>query len=152
MVVKKREEEPQTENLQDDWIEAAEAEAIAEDAALAEFFDNGREVARQLDANEHLERLPNVSTVTVEEVPVEPSQHAIEALNDDFISIDGQIHYHRSIDDSSTGSRDLAERLNNGYIQNEEQENGGLWSKIANKSISGDEYVEILKNKKLDGS
>jgi hypothetical protein len=45
---------------------------------------------------------------------------------------------------------DAKEEISSGYVQNEEQGNGGLWSKIANKTISGDEYIEILKNKKSD--
>ena len=77
---------------------------------------------------------------------VMPKDPNIEVLNKDYISINKQIYHHKAFDPGSSSAQEVADKLNSTYVQNEEQKDGGLWSRINNKSISEEEYLKASEN------
>lgn len=101
-------------------------EDIMEDPGVKEFFKNGKEVARRLDAGESLEGMLDV--YIVEEPPkVDP---AFEELHNTAIE------YLPKISRPSSS----------GYVQNEEQTESGVWT----KTITQSEYIELSEKHKRE--
>ena len=47
----------------------------------------------------------------------------------------------------SRNSQDIVDRIKNTYVQNEEQAESGVWTKIAGKSISEEEYLDAARRR-----
>jgi len=63
------------------------ADVINEDIKIKQFFENGQEVARRLDAGESIEELPNVTTI--EDMPEEDP---LPEIDNNFASVDDSEH------------------------------------------------------------
>ena len=113
-----------------------------EDAGIREFFENGKEVARRLDAGESLEGISGAiiePTVEYEFIDEEFEPDYVVPENLDAVDISEE-DLPASITTSTEHITDIEVTNGNveeeklalaGYVQNEEQHEGGLWSKIA---------------------
>jgi hypothetical protein len=131
-----------------------------EDRPIREFFERGREVARRLDAGESLEGIPGAitqSTVDYEFIDEEyepdfivPEKEEVPSESETIITEQAD-----EVKDSPTDAEKLASA---GYVQNEEQNEGGLWSKIAtgkwddiaSKPITEPKYLLMSKLRNSD--
>lgn len=73
----------------------------------------------------------------------------VSVLGNDYLVVDGQTFHHRSYDPDSTSAQELAKNiLSNTYIQNEEQSESSVWTRIAApKTITEDQYLEKAKTR-----
>lgn len=78
---------------------------------------------------------------------VEPEKHTVNVIDSSYIVVDGTTYHHKAYDGRSANSQEIADRLSNTYIQNEEQQESGVWSKITPKAISEEEYLEAAKTR-----
>lgn len=83
----------------------------------------------------------------VEPPTVEPKKLVASIVDNQYVNINGQVYHHKAYDDRSKNSQEIVDRIMNTYIQNEEQAESGVWSKIAGKAISEEEYLEAARRR-----
>jgi hypothetical protein len=96
------------------------------------------------------------------EIPLEPvaektpqviePQPEVIALNNDYVSVNGQIYHHKAFDHQSQSAHHAVEKtaepkVEATYVQNEEQNDETIWGKIANKNITEEEYLRAAQDK-----
>lgn len=81
----------------------------------------------------------------VKEIPHKP---AVSVLSKDYLTIDGQTFHYKSYDPDSNSAQEVADSiLGTTYVQNEEQAESSVWSKImTQKPITEEQYLEQAKN------
>ena len=68
-------------------------------------------------------------------------------VDNDYVNVNGQIYHHKAYDSKSRNAQDIVDRIKSTYVQNEEQAESGVWSKIAGKAISEEEYLEAARRR-----
>lgn len=81
------------------------------------------------------------------EISATPTDDVIEVINDEYVRVNGQVRHHKAHDISSTSAQHAVENSNNTYVQNEEQQESGVWSQIVNKNITEEEYLKAVQEK-----
>jgi hypothetical protein len=76
-----------------------------------------------------------------QEIPV------VKDIGGGYVSVNGKIYHHKAWDYHSESAEHAVEKHENTYVQNEEQTVSDQWSKIANKTISEEEYLEAARQK-----
>jgi hypothetical protein len=86
----------------------------------------------------------------MQEIPVEPAKPVIIPIGDDYVSVNGQIYHHKAFDSDSTDAGHIVEKNaepEKTYVQNEEQNESNVWTQIANKTITEEEYLKAIQQK-----
>jgi hypothetical protein len=86
----------------------------------------------------------------IQEIPVEPAKPVIFSIGDDYVSVNGQIYHHKAYDSHSTSADHILEKNidpEKTYVQNEEQNESNVWTQIANKTITEEEYLQAIQRK-----
>jgi hypothetical protein len=86
----------------------------------------------------------------MQEIPVEPAKPVIIPIGDDYVSVNGQIYHHKAFDAQSTNAGHIVEKHaepEKTYVQNEEQNESNVWTQIANKTITEEEYLKAIQQK-----
>lgn len=99
-----------------------------------------------------------------EEIP-EEVRPAVHDMGGGYVSVDGHVYHHKAYDQASHSAKELVEKLSvpnpmsmderpgdyvaieDTYIQNEEQQQSGVWSKIAGTAITEEEYLEAARKR-----
>jgi hypothetical protein len=71
-------------------------------------------------------------------------------IGDDYVSVDGKTYHHKAYDADSTGASHIVEKNaepEKTYVQNEEQNESNVWTQIANKTITEEEYLKAIQQK-----
>ena len=140
----------------DSLFEEAEIEEGQYVQLTKEWADNIKDLVKDVEVDLD-QPLPEetIITHTAEGITIEDAAGKSEitmgpnvsAIGNDYLSVDGQMYHHRAYDPKSKNAQEVVDRLNSTYVQNEEQKEGGLWSKIANKPISEEEYLKASQTK-----
>ena len=83
----------------------------------------------------------------VEQPKVEPKKLVASIVDSQYVNVNGQVYHHKAYDAKSRNSQDIVDRIKNTYVQNEEQAESGVWTKIAGKSISEEEYLDAARRR-----
>jgi hypothetical protein len=86
----------------------------------------------------------------MQEIPVEPVRPVITPIGDDYVSVNGQIYHHKAFDSDSKDAGHIVEKNaepEKTYVQNEEQNESNVWTQIANKTITEEEYLKAIQQK-----
>ena len=89
----------------------------------------------------------------MQEIPVEivePAKPVITQIGDDYVSVNGQIYHHKAFDSASTDAGHIVEKNaepEKTYVQNEEQQESSVWTQLANKTITEEEYLKAIQQK-----
>ena len=83
----------------------------------------------------------------VEQPKVKPKKLVASIVDSQYVNVDGQVYHHKAYDTKSRNSQDIVDRIKNTYVQNEEQAESGVWTKIAGKSISEEEYLDAARRR-----
>lgn len=86
----------------------------------------------------------------MQEIPVESTKPVIIPIGDDYVSVDGKMYHHKAYDADSTGASHIVEKNTEPektYVQNEEQQESSVWTQLANKTITEEEYLKAIQQK-----
>jgi hypothetical protein len=86
----------------------------------------------------------------MQEITVEPAKPVITPIGNDYVSVNGQIYHHKAFDSDSTDAGHIVEKNaepEKTYVQNEEQNESNVWTQIANKTITEEEYLKAIQQK-----
>jgi hypothetical protein len=76
-------------------------------------------------------------------------KHQVTVLDSSYLTVDGKTYHHKAYDNQSRNATELAKQISDTYVQNEEQQESDQWSKILNKPITEEEYLEAAKNRQI---
>jgi hypothetical protein len=97
-----------------------------------------------------------------QEIPVETPKPVIQAVGSEYVMVDGKMYHHKAFDSDSKGAEHLVQKHNptsmderpgdyvepaKTYVQNEEQQESGVWTQIASKTITEEEYLKAVQQK-----
>jgi hypothetical protein len=86
----------------------------------------------------------------MQEIPVEAPKPVIKAVGTEYVSVDGKMYHHKAYDATSTGADHVVEKHGEPektYVQNEEQQESSVWTQLANKTITEEEYLKAIQQK-----
>ena len=83
----------------------------------------------------------------VEQPKVEPKKLVASIVDSQYVNVNGQVYHHKAYDAKSRNAQDIVDRIKSTYVQNEEQTESGVWTKIAGKAISEEEYLEAARRR-----
>ena len=104
----------------------------------------------------------------IQEIPVETPKPVVEPVGKEYVRVDGILYHHKAFDNDSMSATHLAEKHADPvvekpmtmderpgdyveppktYVQNEEQQESGVWTQIANKTITEEEYLKAVQQK-----
>ena len=88
--------------------------------------------------------------IGIQEIPVEPTKPVIIPVGDEYVSVDGKMYHHKAYDSDSTSADHIVEKSvepEKTYVQNEEQQESSVWTQLANKTITEEEYLKAIQQK-----
>ena len=68
-------------------------------------------------------------------------------VDSQYVNVNGQVYHHKAYDAKSRNSQDIVDRIKSTYVQNEEQAESGVWSKIAGNPITEEEYLDAARRR-----